>query len=283
MRFKIPIIKINNPTYFKVLPIFITRQLNLNFGYIPHNDKITNIKKSDVCFSKSLISISGTISDTIDLKRYFKQISNQYHLGSCVGNGIADTAEAMFAKEFSISPNNVPDFSRLFIYYNARNNQTPPSDKDDGTYISIGMDVISRYGIPNESIWPYNTNNVFTRPSVIAYKAALKNKFFNYYSINTKGDDRIRDITKALNNGCPVVFGTKVDYAFLNPIGLSLVNPPSGNFAGGHCLVVVGKKGNNFEVRNSWGAGWRNNGYCWFTPEYLKASITGDIWILVKK
>ncbi|HUU87020.1 MAG TPA: C1 family peptidase [Candidatus Glassbacteria bacterium] len=283
MGFKIPI-TINNSIYFKFLPTFVTNKLNLNFGYIPHSDEKTNIKKSDVCFSRSLISISGTTSDTISLKHYFKEISNQYNLSSCVANGIADTAEAMYAKEFKKNPAIVPDFSRLFIYYNARNNQTPPaSHEDSGTYIGIGMDSISRYGITQESVWPYITSNVFTRPSIIAYKTALKNRFFNYYSINSKGDDRIRDITKALNAGCPVIFGTKVDSAFTNPTGLSLVGPPSGDYVGGHCLVVVGKKGNNFEIRNSWGAGWRNNGYVWFTPEYLKASITKDIWVLVKK
>jgi len=283
MGFRIPI-TINNPRYFRVLPTFITKRLNFNFGYLPHSDKITNINKSDVCFSKSSVSIYGTTSDTIDLKHYFKQISNQYNLSSCVANGIADTAEAMYAKEFNIAPEKVPDFSRLFIYYNARNNQTPPtSHLDKGTYISTGMDSISRYGIPQESVWPYNTYNVFTRPSIIAYRTALRNRFFNYYSINSKGNDRIRDITKALNAGCPVVFGTKLDSAFTQPAGPSLVSPPSGDYIGAHCMVVVGKEGNNFEIRNSWGAGWRDSGYVWFTPEYLKASITKDIWVLVKK
>jgi len=283
MAFRIPII-INNPSYFNIIPNIIIKHLNLNFGCIPHDDEKTGIKKADVDFSQSSLIKTASIVGDIDLKRYFRPISNQYNLGSCVANGVADTAEAMFAKQFNINPSSVPDFSRLFIYYNARNNTTPPTaDKDNGTYISIAMDSISRYGITNESIWPYDTSKVFTRPSVLAYRTALQNRFFNYYSINSSGDQRIADIVKALSNGCPVVFGTKVDAAFTVSSGAALVGPPSKNFVGGHCMVVVGKSGNNFVIRNSWGTEWRNSGYVMFTPEYLKADITHDIWVLVRK
>lgn len=280
MKFKLPI-TLNSPASFKILPKTAITFLNVNSGYIKDNFARTNISKKDVCFSASpFVSSSAVVS--ISLKKYFKPTSHQYQLSSCVANAAADTIEAEICRSRNLSPSDVQDMSRLFIYYNARNNTTPPSaHMDKGTFISLAFDSISRYGVPPESIWPYDASKVSTRPSILAYRKAMSNRFARYYSINSSGKERTKDIVKSLNSGHPVVFGTAVDAAFLKISGHAVTGPPS-NPIGQHAMVVTSWNSamNAFEVRNSWGEEWGNGGYSWLTASYMESSMTEDLWIL---
>lgn len=58
---------------------------------------------------------------------------------------------------------------------------------------------------------------------------------------------------------------------------------PAGQTSGGHAMIVVGYlSGVGFIVKNSWGIGWGDAGYCIMTPEYLAWSETGDLWVPTK-
>ena len=45
---------------------------------------------------------------------------------------------------------------------------------------------------------------------------------------------------------------------------------------GGHAMCVVGYDGDNFEIVNSWGTGWRNGGFAWLTSGRLATAT--DLW-----
>jgi len=253
----------------------------VNFGYCEHDFAATMIDKAAVSFSLSPMS-SGTTADEVSVKRFFKPISNQYQIGSCVANATADHSEAELARARNIVPEAVDDLSRMFIYWNARNNQFPPAaNVDKGTYIALAFDCIKRYGAPAESVWPYDTCAVYTRPSPIAYRKAFANRLSTYYSINSTGDARLADIIRALNAGHSVVFGTKVGPEMRSATPTSVFGPPS-TYLGGHAMVITGwsAKKNTFEIRNSWGAEWGDAGYTYFTPEYIKASMSHDFFVL---
>ena len=247
---------------------------SINWGYKPDTQD-----KTRFCFSNSPMN-AATPQDEISLKQYFKPVSNQYNLSACVANATADALEATIVRHKGLKPEDVADLSRLFIYYNARNNESPPAtDTDAGTMIWLAIDSITRYGVPPESTWDYITSNVNLRPSAAAYVNAIKNRFTNYYSINSTGDDRITDIIKVLSSGCPVIFGTKVDKSYLDTTD-NIVMPPSENYIGGHAEIITGYSASKraFEIRNSWGESWGLAGYCWMDPSYLTADITQDIW-----
>jgi C1A family cysteine protease len=254
---------------------------NINFGYLEHNDIITQIPKSNISFAASPLS-SEPLQSEVSVRKFFKSISSQSRLGSCVANATADAVEAEQIRSRNISPEKLDDISRLFIYWNARNNQSPPAGNvDKGTYISLGFDVIKRYGCPPERFWPYDVNKVFTRPSPVSYAQAYGIKVNKYYSINSSGDDRVADVIRALSSGRGVVFGTKINDAFRAVKGKQIISPPSGGYIGGHAMVFTAWIGseNVFEVRNSWGEDWGDMGYTYFTPEYVKASITHDLFV----
>ena len=76
-----------------------------------------------------------------------------------------------------------------------------------------------------------------------------------YYRINAVGDERVRQICKAINDGLPVVFGTQVDQAFTRNDGDYVINTPDGSATiGGHAMTIIGysyRPGQGFLLRCS--------------------------------
>jgi hypothetical protein len=207
---------------------------------------------------------------------------NQLRLSSCVGNGTVESVEIL---------NNIAGYkpvplSREFIYALARNEEEDPTnpghtmlEKDGGTYIRNAFDVLSRYGVCDEYLWPYDQSKVFTSPSLMAQRQALGHKIHSYYRIDRTGNDRLDDIISALRQRHPVVFGTMIEQSFEQLTDDTPVGPPKGDTVGGHCMVVVGYVAGNFIIKNSWGTGWAAGGFCQMTPDYLAWNQTSDIWV----
>ncbi len=270
---------VNEPSTLISIPS--TTWLRINFGYKEHDDVITNISKEDIDFERTSLA-RAPLQDEVSVRKYFKEISQQYHLSACTANAIADSTEAEIARSKNLPPEKVNDISRLFIYWNSRNNERPPgAHKDDGSFIALGFDAVKRYGVPAEYLWPYDISKVLDRPSPKAYAMAYANKIANYYSINSQGDNRILDVIKALSSGRSVVFGTRINDDFRKISGYQIVKPPTGGFIGRHALIITAWSASKkaFEIRNSWGEGWGDLGYTYFSPEYITSSITRDLFV----
>jgi hypothetical protein len=78
-------------------------------------------------------------------------------------------------------------------------------------------------------------------------------------------DFKIDGVKRSLLNGNPVVIGFMVDNAFQNSKNVYV--PDELGTTSGHAMCVVSfdddKYGGSFEVVNSWGPSWGNNGYMW--------------------
>lgn len=227
----------------------------------------------------------------IDLSGYTTE-TNQYGLSACAGNATGDSIEVLNDIEEKAkaaaegrAPNPPIQVSRLFIYSMARGMMDDDGDgqgdinKDEGTYIRLCFEVLSRFGVCDEKVWPYDQTKVFVSPSIKAMRQAVGHRIHSYYRIKETGDDRLDAIVSALRAKHPVVFGTLVDNAFMQANGPSVVGPPGGSTAGGHAMLCVGYVNGNFLVKNSWGKGWRDNGFVLLTPEYMKWANTWDLWV----
>jgi C1A family cysteine protease len=269
------LLKFNSPSTILSIPKLFVNSYTVNFGCIP--DVLT---APYTTFAASPLSGAG-VQDEISIKQFFKDISNQYNLSSCVANATADACESQIARRLNTSPANVPDLSRLFIYWNARNLMNPPAtNNDNGTQIYLAFDSIMRYGVPNELTWSYDTSKVAVKPNWLSYREAIQNKIKAYYRIEATGNDRVLQCIKALYSGCPVVFGTSVAKSFLSA-GSGVVNLPSDSFIGKHAMIITGWSASKqaFEVRNSWGTTFGVNGYCWMHKDYIAETITRDLWV----
>ena len=56
---------------------------------------------------------------------------------------------------------------------------------------------------------------------------------------------------------------------------------PSGRH-GRHAMLIVGYTGNFFIVKNSWGADWGDQGYCYIPKSVLAASEPDFIAVLLR-
>lgn len=259
----------------------------MNFGYRPEP-----ATPADLNFTSDLLpKLAAPIGGDVDLSA-FCTMSNQYSLSACAGNATADAIEILndirekaLAKAQGRAPKPPTQVSRLFIYSMARGIMDDDGDgytdlnRDEGVYIRLCFDVLSRFGVCDETIWPYLESKVFTQPSIKALRQAVGHRIHSYYRISETGQSRIDAIVSALRSQHPVVFGTMVDKAFLSEKDSGPIHTPKDELIGGHAMIIVGYVAGNFLVKNSWGKNWRRGGFAEFTPEYLTWSRTTELWV----
>lgn len=97
----------------------------------------------------------------------------------------------------------------------------------------------------------------------------------------------LNQLKGALAAGFPVVLGFTVYESFEGAdVAATGVVPMPGageKVLGGHCVVAVGydDSSQRFIIRNSWGAGWGQDGYATMPyPYLLSSSLASDFWTI---
>ena len=216
----------------------------------------------------------------IDLRNFCPPVYDQGNLGSCTANAINGAFEICLIKQ------DLPDFtpSRLFLYYNEREMEGTVA-RDAGAVLRDGIKSINRTGVCHETEWPYDTSQFAEKPPQDCYKSAKGNRALRYKSVSQRPDH----IKTVLCEGFVVVFGFAVHESFEaeTVAETGLVAMPGSEdddpVLGGHAACIVGydDEKQHFIVRNSWGALWGDEGYCYFPYELVKnADECSDFWTL---
>ena len=242
-----------------------------------------------------LVSIPSGITPnlpvSVDLRRYTGSVENQLQTSSCVANATISALELLLEKAGKFT-----DLSRLFNYYNIREDYINLRGIDGGAYLSDGFKSVAKSGVCTEQTWAFDQTKVNTKPSDTAFTEAELRKVTRYervgnFSIMSPVDDAYSiDMIKAtLAMGYPVTIAMIVNGTIFNLTGKldteeCMYRYPVSQYpdtqrpsAGGHAMLVVGYNTDGFIIENSWGPGWGDQGYGIITYDVMKSDCF-DAW-----
>lgn len=223
--------------------------------------------------------VAENLPPSVDLRRHFRPVYNQFQLDCCTGNAIAAAIEF---DELRQGFKDVARPSRMFIWYNERKMEGLQL-QDTGGQIRNGIKSVARQGVCPESIWEYRVKKYMIEPPRSCYARARRYRALSYERMMHNLDH----LRSCLASGYPFVFGFKVYESFqgsrVQRTGILDMPRPGEKSVGLHAVVAAGYDNarRRFLVRNSWGKKWGRQGYYTMPFEYLlDPQLSHDFWTI---
>lgn len=222
----------------------------------------------------------------VNLAAYFPPVEDQESIGSCTANagvGLLEYYERRAHGKFT-------DASRLFLYKVTRN--LLGWTGDTGAFLRTTMKAMALFGVLPEEQYPYVIARFDEEPTAFAYAYAKNFQSISYFRIDQGGMPAttvLDEVKRFLAAGYPSMFGFTV-YNYGNAVGEFEFPTANSEVLGGHAVVAVGYDDSRkigahqgaLRIRNSWGAGWGEQGYGWIPYEYILKGQADDFWSLFK-
>ncbi|MEZ4887669.1 MAG: C1 family peptidase [Chitinophagales bacterium] len=212
----------------------------------------------------------------VDLKPYCPMVGNQGEINSCVGWAtgygaltIQQAIENGWTDKRMITKN---AHSALFVY-----NQIKVGDCAGGSRISDAIELLSSKGDCYARDFDRDVNNCQRNPESTIQEYAKKYKVSDYMTLfESEAEPKLKvlRVKESLAQGKPVIIGLNIrkNFARLRR-GSKFWWPDLGNTTpmGGHAMVVVGydEAEGAFEVMNSWGKDWADDGFVRIKYKYF--------------
>ena len=216
---------------------------------------------------------------SVDLRPHLTPVEDQGDTNSCVANATAGAFEYLLKQHTGSNY----DVSRMFIYYNARKLEDDDIE-DEGTAIHDAVDSLKKYGVCAEKTWPFDEGRVNAQPHANAYDEADEAMVDQLEQVPTE----LEVWRQCLAEGRPIIFGVALydsfDKARKGKVPLPTDRETTRGKHGRHAMLCVGYSDSDelFIVRNSWGAKWGDEGYCYIPYAYLMNEDynSGDSWVI---
>lgn len=209
------------------------------------------------------------LPEYVSLLKFAPSRMDQGEQGSCVGWGSSYAARTIL--EAAATGQNPDDIamSPSFVY-----NQIGHQDCQ-GAYIINACKVMSEVGDIPKKYFEYSDQSCSREPNQQILQAAQQFKIRGYERLSVDGDDYTTDffaIKQYLAKGAPVICGMMVGGSFMQDMqGQDVWHPSQYDNSmegfGGHCMCIIGYddrlEGGAFQIMNSWGPSWGNNGVAW--------------------
>lgn len=254
------------------------------------------------------IEILQDLPPSIDLREWCSDIEHQGVLNSCTAHAAIALLEYFQRRAFGKHL----DASRLFLYKIARNLMPAPFPKlgNVPTFSRTTMKALAIFGVPPESVYPYDETKLDEEPSAFCYAYARQYRAMDYYRLDIQGRSReivLQQIKANLAVKRPSMF-TMIFYPGCQeqasttgriPVSTDLEADKFGRLVAqfGHTMSAVGYDDRiqikNTDstgitttgallVRNSWGTSWGEGGYGWLPYDYVLNNQSMDWWTMLK-
>lgn len=202
------------------------------------------------------------------------RIWDQLWGSSCVGQMIAKAVGVRLAAEGLV----VPEFASLGAYVLGRaglrfaGRRPVEPLRDTGCYPTVAAAMCGSWGLPFESVWPYDIDadpELINRDlPVDVLEDSVTHALVETARVNETEEGRLLAIRSLLAQDFPVGFGTYVAGDFQRYEGGPL-RPETRLGGGGHALLLVGYSKELFLGVNSWGDQWGEAGFFWATEDFV--------------
>ena len=219
--------------------------------------------------------IPSTDEPVIDLRKYVGHVYKQGKLSSCTSNVVCAGFSIVVNKE--AEKNNQTyydsDYSRLFLYYVARLDDES-TDKNVGVGLRSTLQAIYKYGVCEESLWPYDITKYAVEPPLKCYENALLHRLTKYERL----EQDIMQFRACLKAGFPFAFGFERYPSFRIPEKFDKGKMPKPTeeeidamIYGLHAVLAVGYDDRTkcITVLNSWGRSFGDDGYFYMPYDYI--------------
>lgn len=267
-KFAVPIIIIGAIAFFVLGPGIATNNNNNNAQNIYNMGCEISQEKYDeskVFAALSSSSSKYSIPAKVSLRQYAPRPLNQGTQGSCVGWASAYAARTILESASTGAKPNQIAYSPSFLY-----NQIGIRGCQ-GAYTGEALEHMKQKGLLAFSKFPYKENSCTQKPTQAQLQEAMQHRIRGYNRLTKTGrnyDVDLEAVKQNIAQGAPVIIAAKVPYSFQDMMGKKVWNPKSSekrnvNNLGGHAMCLIGyddtKK--QFEIQNSWGTEWGDNGF----------------------
>jgi Papain family cysteine protease len=241
-------------------------QVNKLFSQSGYNFDANQTKKAQVYEGLEDDNTKNPLPEMVSLAAFAPSRQNQGKQGSCVAWSSAYAARTILeAASTRQDPNSIA-YSPAFLYNNIA------LEDCQGSYIQKAMEFMQTNGAVRYQDFKYDENDCSRQANGTLIQQGQQNKIHGFHRL-TETDDvngiNIRAIKEHLAKDAPVVIGMMVGGTFMQDMMGQKVWHPTNNDKdmtgfGGHAMCVIGYddriEGGAFQIMNSWGSQWGQNG-----------------------
>lgn len=233
---------------------------------------------------RSLLKTTDLVAET----KWFGDVEAQGAVQSCTSHAVTSMAEYYWNQRNEARV----QLSRLFLYKLSR--ELLYIDGDQGSTIRESLKALQKYGCLSEDQWPYSLPWLERLPRIRDLEAAAEFKEIDYFRLDdSDAEQTCFNVLYALENRHPVAFGFTIYDCIDDVHGRKAIIPLPCNDShalGAHAVLAVGfeRRSSKLEegflvIRNSWGAGWGDNGYARLPFAYILRRLACDFWVMLPK
>jgi hypothetical protein len=239
---------------------------NDQFSQSGYNFDPNETKKAQVYEGLEDDKNKNPLPESVSLAAFAPDRQNQGKQGSCVAWSSAYAARTILeAASTRQNPNQVA-YSPAFLYNNIA------LDDCQGSYIQKAMEFMQQNGAVPYTDFRYDENDCSRQANGALIQEASQNKIHGFHRLTETEDVNginIRAVKEHLAKDAPVVIGMMVGGTFMQEmLGQKVWHPTQDDQQmmgfGGHAMCVIGYddrvEGGAFQIMNSWGPEWGQNG-----------------------